>query len=233
MAFLDIKAAYDSVPRGELWRRCELLGLDFLTLSCLRACFDHNSAQLVLSQKRSSPFGLPSGVLQGSVLSPLLYSIYLDPLVDQLRSGPALNLPHNDERINCLMYADDIALIASSPRELQRLLNIAESDSISRGYRFSPSKCVIVSSGHYRHSLYSDTISRQASFSYLGIVVKCSGIDCMAHVKARIAKAEISANFLQLAGAKFRNFPAYINIQLYAAFIRPGLEYGLPLLGGH
>jgi hypothetical protein len=78
MAFLDIKA-YDSVPRAELWRQCHSLGVDHLTLSTLRALFDHNSAQLFVAQKRSRPFPLPAGVLQGSVLSHLLYSIYLDP----------------------------------------------------------------------------------------------------------------------------------------------------------
>jgi len=37
IAFLDIKAAYDSVPRGELWRRCEQAGLNYLLLDIIRA----------------------------------------------------------------------------------------------------------------------------------------------------------------------------------------------------
>jgi hypothetical protein len=56
LAFLDIKAAYDSVPRSVLWRRCQDLGMDHLTLLSLRSLFDHNSAQLNVSQKRSPPF---------------------------------------------------------------------------------------------------------------------------------------------------------------------------------
>ena len=103
MAFLDIKAAYDSVPRGELWRQCEKHGMDHVTLSCLRSLFDHNSAQLVVSQHRSNPIALPAGVLQSSVLSPLLYSIYLDPLVERLRAhGPRVPLP-NSSGINALL----------------------------------------------------------------------------------------------------------------------------------
>ena len=56
------------------------------------------------------------------------------------------------------------------------------------------------------------------------------GINSKAHVKARIEKADKAVERLHFAGARFRNFPCRINIQFYAAFIRPGLEYGLPLL---
>ena len=123
--------------------------MDHVTLSCLRSLFDHNSAQLVVSQHRSNPIALPAGVLQGSVLSPLLYSIYLDPLVERLRAhGPRVPLP-NSSGINALLYADDIALIASSPRDLRRLLAIAEEDSLER----SPSKCVVVCMDHSNYYL--------------------------------------------------------------------------------
>ena len=172
IAFLDIKAAYDSVPRGELWRQCENQGLDHVTISCLRSLFDHNSAQLVVSQHRSRPIALPAGVLQGSVLSPLLYSIYLDPLVEKLRAhGPRISFPNDSTGINSLLYADDIALIASSPRDLRRLLTTAEEDSLERGYRFSPQKCIVVGMDHSVFKLYDAPLVHQSSFCYLGIEV--------------------------------------------------------------
>ena len=234
LAFLDIKAAYDSVPRAELWRRCEILGVDVPLLSCLRALFDHNSAQLAISQRRSQPFGLSAGVLQGSVLSPILYSIYLDPLVLKLRAeGPLIPLPLFDGGINCFLYADDIALVASSAKALTRLLDISATDSINRGYRFSPVKCVVVSPGKQIHKLYGGALLRQNSFCYLGVEISHTGINCLTHVRKRIEKAEKAAYSLQLAGARYKNFPAKLNIQFYAVFIRPGLEYGLPLLLGH
>jgi hypothetical protein len=184
MAFLDIKAAYDSVPRAELWRQCQDLGVDHLTLSTLRSLFDHNSAQLVVAQKRSKPFPLPAGVLQGSVLSPLLYSIYLDPLVAKLRTmGSRIRLPSKpvSEEINALMYADDIALIANSSRNLKRILELAEEDSIDRGYRFSPTKCVVVSQDNTRYRLYGTDLTKENSFCYLGVDINCLGICESAH----------------------------------------------------
>ena len=62
LAFLDIKAAYDSVPRAELWRRCLAIGYPLSVLKSLQALFDHNSGQLVVKSHRSKPFGQPAGV---------------------------------------------------------------------------------------------------------------------------------------------------------------------------
>ena len=71
------------------------------------------------------------------------------PLVDSLKHGPVMNLPFQPDGINCLLYADDIAIVANTPRALQRLLNLAEADSLLCGYRFSPKK-----PGPYRNHLY-------------------------------------------------------------------------------
>ena len=232
MAFLDIKAAYDSVPRGELWRQCLHQQLDHVTLSCLRSLFDHNSAQLVVNQNRSRPISLPAGVLQGSVLSPLLYSVYLDPLVEKLKAhGP--RIPIGSSGINSLLYADDIALIASSPRDLRRLLKIAEEDSLERGYRFSPHKCIVVGMDRSVYKLYDAPLVHQPSFCYLGIEVNCRGVDEKKHAKARASKAIKASECLRQAGARFKNFPKRVNLQLYAAFVRPGLEYGVTLVHRH
>ena len=63
----------------------------------------------MLSQKRGQPFAFQAVVLQGSVLSPILYSNFLDPLVDSLKHGPMMNLPFQSEGINCLLYADSFS----------------------------------------------------------------------------------------------------------------------------
>ncbi len=95
-----------------------LLGVPDSIVGILRALLDHNSAQLVIAGKRSPAFGLPAGVLQGSVLSPILYSVYIDPLVTKLKSGPLVPFTQMNGVINCLLYADDIVLIAKSGRHL-------------------------------------------------------------------------------------------------------------------
>jgi len=62
-------------------------------------------------------FSLSAGVLQGGVLSPFLFAIFVDSLVDKVRAtgiGCYLGC------VSVFLYADDILLIAPS---LQILLN--------------------------------------------------------------------------------------------------------------
>ena len=173
-------------------------------------------------------------MLQGSVLSPLLYSVYLDPLVEKLKAeGPQIPLYHIAGGINCLLYADDIVLIADSSASLKKLLAIAEADANERGYRFSAAKCVVVAPGRPRHKLYGQVLDRKDVFTYLGVEVSCKGLSRMDHVKKRIEKAEAAVKSLRASGARPGSLPARALIQLYKSVVRPSLEYGLPLLSDH
>ena len=192
----------------------------------LRSLFDHNSAQLAIAGKRSPSFGLPAGVLQGSVLSPILYSVYIDPLVAKLRSGPLVPFTKIDGGINCLLYADDIVLISKSGRHLSQLLTLAEADSIARGYRFSPTKCAVISNDSAPKRLYGAPVPRVKSFCYLGIDFTASGIDEIGHVKRRASKAESAAKSLARIGARSSVLSARSLVQLFKSIVRPCLEYG-------
>lgn len=111
------------------------------------------------------------GVLQGFVLSPFLYSIYLDPLVDQLReTGPMMSLPFRPEvDINVFLCADDI----SSAISLVLLL-----------------QCVVIGPTVERLRLYVTDLSRKDSFNYLGVDIDHRGINTKAHANNRAEKTE-------------------------------------------
>jgi hypothetical protein len=71
----------------------------------------------------SDSFLLKIGVKQGDNLIPNLFNIFINDLSKYLQSsGDAVLL--NDRPVNCLMYADDIVLLSTSPQGLQTKLDI-------------------------------------------------------------------------------------------------------------
>ena len=60
---------------------------------------------------------------RGGVLSPLLFAIYVDDLISELRqSGYGLHI--GSLFIGSILYADDITLLACSCHGLQQLINV-------------------------------------------------------------------------------------------------------------
>ena len=61
----------------------------------------------------SESFAIHCGVRQGGILSPYLFAIYVDDLIDQIRrSGHGLRI--GSVVIGCVAYADDIAVLSAS-----------------------------------------------------------------------------------------------------------------------
>ena len=63
-----------------------------------------------------------SGVKQGDNLSPILFSIFINDLVQE-ENDLRLGIGIGDSRLSILLYADDIALLASEEISMQTMLN--------------------------------------------------------------------------------------------------------------
>ena len=67
-------------------------------------------------------FEVEEGLRQGSVLSPLLYSIFMMDLVNELEaSGDGVRV--EEAYCGMLMFADDMAMVAESDEGMDRMLD--------------------------------------------------------------------------------------------------------------
>ena len=92
---------------------------------------------------KQQQFQAKQDVRQGAILSPLLFSVYVDNLLDKLASsGYGVSL--DSMYCGVPMYADDLALIADSEVGLQSMLNIVSSCALVWHYEFNAQKSSVL-----------------------------------------------------------------------------------------
>lgn len=120
--FVDFRAAFDRIPRNLLVYKLHQMGMSTKVVNFIANVYQNTKSAVWNGNELSSYFETKSGVKQGCLLSPLLFTLYLNDLHDYLGGGLFLE----DDNIRLLMYADDIVLLADDVRILQNMIHRLE-----------------------------------------------------------------------------------------------------------
>ena len=138
--------------------------------------------------------------------------------------------------INALLYADDVVLI-SDRTNIQNLLRRAEEHSCQLGYRWNPSKCVVLQQPNNGNTnplpllyLYNQPLPTVSNFVYLGIPFNASGIiNNQQLIQRNVALALTGMRTSRTVECNPHGFPRLLAVKIYKQFIRPRFEYYLAI----
>jgi hypothetical protein len=125
-AFIDFKKAFDSVRHSKLLECLCKQGVKGKFLKALEAMYESLVSCVKANHKVSDFFDCPKGVRQGCVMSPTLFSIFINQLADHMneRGKHGIQVLPGLIELFILLFADDVVLLSSTPAGLQNQLNV-------------------------------------------------------------------------------------------------------------
>ena len=146
---LDCSKAFDKCRFSTLFQKLVEKGLPPIVIRMLAYVYEEQQGCVVWDGIRSTSFQIRNGTRQGSVLSPTLFSVYLDDLLAELRDL-GLGCHMGGAWVGAAGYADDLILLAPSRTAMKAVLQVCERYAADHNLFFSTdpepskskSKCV-------------------------------------------------------------------------------------------
>jgi hypothetical protein len=180
----------------------------------------------------SDPVILTAGVRQGGILSPLLFSAYIDILLIELEKSK-LGCFINGKCFNSFLYADDLLLMSISITDLQTMTNKCVEILNSLDLQINAEKtCCLRIGKRYQSACKEISIDgclvrwvREAK--YLGVVLK-SGVKFSCNWQS--AKSHFFSSVNCILGSLGSTPPIHVSLTLFRLNCIPILTYGLASL---
>ncbi|KAH9267628.1 hypothetical protein BASA83_009843 [Batrachochytrium salamandrivorans] len=238
--FIDIRKAFDTVPVGALLWKLQNMGFPRRTLAFLKALYTSSSARAQAGSLPSDPFPVQRGVRQGYPLSGLLFSLFINDILDGVAPITVPGLSRDTTPIRGLMYADDVAVFADSEQSLLAASTAIEQWANRWEMQFGVAKCGIISfTGHLAPRLdnpldirlHGQLVSRVESYKYLGVIID-SKLDHSAWLKQKRSALEHTISALHPVLANHQLTVNYRS-RIFSAVVMGKAYYGLELIGGN
>ena len=238
-AFIDFKKAFDSVRHNKLLDYIKNQGVRGKFFSSLKAMYNSLVSCIRANCEFSEFFDCPVGVRQGCVLSPTLFSVFINQLADHMneKGKHGIQLLPGIMELFILLFADDVVLFSTSPAGLQNQLNILKTccDSMKLSVNINKTKVMVFRKGgflgkhenwHY-DGMKLEVVNR---YCYLGFnfTTKLSPKLGTEHLVVKGKKAAMQLNRVY---QKYKEMTPEVFFKIFDSKIQPILLYSSEIWG--
>ena len=245
--YVDYKMAYDSIKRKFLYETLQEFGIPNKIIRLVHMTLNKSKSKIKIQGEYSREFEIRHGLRQGDSLSCILFNITLERVIrnihintretitryflrdneHQQTTGTIYNQP-----IQYLAYADDIALIGKSKKDITQSFIELEDASIKAGLEINTQKTKYMYTSTSKEEAQTEnvikvrnhTFEKVNNFKYLGATITENN-EILAEIKARITacnKAYYSSHNM----LKNKNISRKTKKNIYKTIIRPVVTYG-------
>ena len=218
---LDFEKAFDTPPHELLKSKLFGYGIGGKTLKWIDSFLCFRQQRVVVNGVKSDWAPVLSGVPQGTVLGPLLFSLYINDISSDIESEIRL---FSDD---CVCYREIKG--EKDTMKLQRDIDRLGSWARKWGMRFQPVKCNMmqltrkrIKKIHASYTLEGTNLENVESIKYLGVTIT-SDLRWNTHVSNVCTKANRTLGFLR---RNLHSCPQEVKEAAYKGLVRPVLDYG-------
>ena len=179
MTFVDFEKAFDSVDRASLWGILGNYGVPKKIVNMIQLTYNGFQARVIHGGALTEGFGMDTGVMQGDLLSPLLFLLALDWITRESFNGSTGVQWTLTEKLEDLEFADDLCLVSQKISHMRQKVDNLRRNSAKLGLKINVEKTkemrvkTPVNTGCIRCG--DDTIAKVDNFRYLGSIVAENG----------------------------------------------------------
>ena len=230
-AYVDLRKAFDSVHREALWRVLQLRGVPTKLVDLIAALYSGTESAVRCGGAISDFFPVDSGVRQGCVLAPTLFSACMDWVMHRVVDRSGCGAPLGEATITDLDFADDVVIFAELVDGLVRALEVLSEEAEPLGLRVSWLKTKLQSFDDSTEEaiepvcIAGENVGFAERFSYLGSDVVSSG-GSEPEVNKRLGRAMGVMASLDKGVWRCRYLCKRSKVQVFRTLVLPVLLYG-------
>ncbi|KYO36968.1 hypothetical protein Y1Q_0000847 [Alligator mississippiensis] len=139
---------------------CEL-GLPDGVIDLVQELYHRCTTTIRATNRETAEISILSGVRQGCPLSPIIFNLAREPVLQAVAGGPS-RLNFYSQKLSVLAYANDLILLAPDTTQLQQMLDVTSKAARWMGLRFSITKCTTLHiNGRQKSHVLDSTLTIQ------------------------------------------------------------------------